>query len=215
MHVGLINHCRDRLSSCPRCYKRTTLFLFFLLSIGSNGQGAVLVTATEITEGVSFSGTGTMDLSGATAGVGSNASAGVDINFYVLVGPPGGQRLDTYFPSEFNGPSRIGPGNYHTPQSGTGDLFGVSWGRGSLGVQEGYQSGSLLSGSMLFAGETFESIGLEQDTYVWTWKTGDAFDSYTLVIAPEPLSAVLLVTGWISLSSFRRRVQRGDIHRRE
>jgi hypothetical protein len=149
---------------------RILILLFSILLISSQGHAAVLVTATETIKGVLFSGAGTMDLSGSRAGVGSNAPAGVDIDFYVLVGPPGGQNIDTYFPTEFEGPSTIGPGDSRSPQSGTGNLFGVSWGRSSLGVPDGYQSKSLLSGSMLFAGETFESIGLDEGTYVWTWR---------------------------------------------
>jgi hypothetical protein len=55
---------------------------------------------------------------------------------------------------------------------------------GALFVPTGY-SGTLLSDSATYSGQTFASLGVTPGTYVWTWGTG-VNQNFTLIAAvPE------------------------------
>ena len=125
----------------------------------------------------------------------------------VIVGPVNNPIADFYtnatnfvFPSDF-GPGVL-PGGTSFATSGSGDTFGPI--RSGLIVPQGYNSGDLLSGSATYAGETFESLGMDVGTYVWTWGDGGTADSFTLNVIPEPGSALLLGMGLAGLSVVRR-----------
>jgi len=54
-----------------------------------------------------------------------------------------------------------------------------------LTVPAGYVSGTALSGSATYSGETLASLGVTPGTYVWMWGTG-ANQNFTLQIPPFP-----------------------------
>lgn len=172
---------------------RALIVLLFLPATPFFCHAAIVVDVTQTSGGVSFEGGGTLDFTSATQGVGSSAPAGVDFDFYVLVGPPTAQAFDVHFPTGFSGPGSVGTGNFEKSTGGLGDLFGVSWGRRSLAVPIDYQSGDPLVGSMEIANETIASAGLTPGVYVWSWETATGMDSFTVNIAPEPSTSVLLL----------------------
>jgi hypothetical protein len=91
---------------------------------------------------------------------------------------------------------------------GGGDAVAVNGADHILGVPLGYVSGSALSSSMEFAGETFASIGLSPGRYAWTRGAGIDADSFTVEIGPavpEPASALTVGVGLIGLAAVRRR----------
>ena len=106
------------------------------------------------------------------------------------------------------GPASFGRGGHSVASIGGGDAVAVNGADGFLGVPLGYVSGSALSSSMEFAGQTFASIGLSPGTYAWTWGAGINADSFTVEIGPavpEPASALTVGVGLIGLAAVRRR----------
>lgn len=89
--------------------------------------------------------------------------------------------------SGITGPTGFGPGGHIVASSGGGDAVAVNGSDDFLGVPLDYVSGSPLSSSMEFAGQTFASIGLTPGTYTWTWGAGVEADSFTVQIGPVPI----------------------------
>jgi hypothetical protein len=69
----------------------------------------------------------------------------------------------------------------------------------TLFVPTGYVSGTALSATDTYSGQTFVSLGLTPGTYTWTWGTGANADSFKVQIGPaatavpEPSTAILAV----------------------
>jgi hypothetical protein len=165
----------------------------------------MIVTAQEIGGDVVFSGSGTFDLT-AWSFLGTlSQDANVWPQRDFVVGTF--QLIDGYdAPIAFSGPLSIGTGgDIFFPTSGSGDQFGTDFVFRTLVVPAGYTSGSALSGSSTYAGESFASIGLTPGTYVWSWGSGGSADSLTLIV-PEPSAVLLLATGFAALAW---RVRRG------
>ena len=70
-------------------------------------------------------------------------------------------------------------------------------------------SGSLLSSSNTWTGQSFRSLGLTPGTYTWTWGAGVNADSFKMNIGtsavPEPASFVMLGTGAAVVLGYARR----------
>ena len=70
-----------------------------------------------------------------------------------------------------------------------------------------YVSGSVLSASDTWSGQTFASLGLTPGTYTWTWGSGADADFFTMNIegsaVPEP-SSLLLASSGLRASPSRR-----------
>jgi hypothetical protein len=112
------------------------------------------------------------------------------------------------------GPLSFGPGGNQFGSSASGDMFGLvdTLGEPALSVPSGYKTGTLLSATDTWSGQTFASLGVSPGTYTWTWGStanGNA-DFFTLQIGPavpEPTSLTLLATGALGLLGYawRRR----------
>ena len=172
------------------------------VSLGTAPAGAtVIVTASETGGDVVFSGSGTLDLTALSFFITTDPK-GVNPSLFFVLGL--GPFADVYdSPLNFSGPSSIGPGVPSKPAFRSGDMFGISF-VGGLIVPIGYTSGSPLSGSSTYTGETFASIGLTPGTYVWSWGSGSSADSLTLNI-PEPSAVLFLATGLAGLAWRNRR----------
>ena len=155
-------------------------------------------------------GTGTIDLTDLVL-EGPNASFATvtPTNGIVLVGPghsgPALPDLDVY--EGASGPTSFGSGGANGASVGSGVLFGVLGVLGFLEVPLDYVSGTPLSGSSTWDGQTLSSLGLAPGTYVYTWGTGADADSFTVNIGgvPEPSTWAMLVLGFagLALAGFR------------
>jgi hypothetical protein len=190
-----------------------SLIAFMFAGFATSAQAAVIVNAVEIGEDVVISGGGTLNLAAWVIEdnaqfSGGRVDAGNDISGGRVV--LGGEQVltDQYLnPSLVIGPSVIGPGNIaFFADSGSGDVFGIDFGiPRSLNVPVGYGSGAPLSGSSTYTSQTFATLGLTPDTYVWSWGSGDSADSFTLNVVPEPSTVILMSLGLVGLASRRRR----------
>jgi hypothetical protein len=88
-------------------------------------------------------------------------------------------------------PSNFGTGGGAAQTSASGDIFGVIWGGAppySLIVPVGYTTGTAISGSQTFTGQTLSSMGLTTGTYTYTWGSGANADSINVVVGGTPVT---------------------------
>jgi hypothetical protein len=82
-------------------------------------------------------------------------------------------------------PSNFGTGGGGAQTSASGDVFGViTFGAPPylLTVPVGYTTGTAISSTQTFTGQTFSSFGLTPGTYSYTWGSGANADSINVVI---------------------------------
>ncbi len=157
-------------------------------------------------------GSGTLNTAALTPLQGTSvASASVSAGYITghsqeFVGPLGQVSTSVYTGNI--GGSNFGTGNTHFPNSGSGDMVGISETTAIL-VPAGYVSGSALSDSDTFNASTLLSLGLTPGTYTSSWGSGATADSFSVVISnsavPEPTTlAVLGIPAAIALLRRRR-----------
>jgi len=82
-------------------------------------------------------------------------------------------------------PSNFGTGGGGPSTSASGDIFGVIF-QGTppyeLVVPKSYVTGSAISSTQTFSGETFGSLGLVPGTYTYTWGSGANADLINVII---------------------------------
>ncbi len=192
-----------------RTFDRSSWFLVAILAIflsAPSARAAVIVTITEDVGFVSVSGAGTLDTTafGSFFVMGMLGPSGINNDTDMAVGPMASL---TFYdsPSNFSGPLTLGGAgtSWTGSSSGTGDIFGINFSE-ILYVPTGYTSGSPLSGTALYSGQSLASLGISPGTYTWNWGSGGNADSFTVDIVPEPNTAVLLGCGLVWLAARRR-----------
>jgi hypothetical protein len=167
----------------------------------SASSGAVIITASETAGNVVLTGSGTLNLSALSLfdTATSDAPGGIQGVPPVAVLGPKSVSADVYI-GELIPPASIGPlTSFRPADSGSGNFFGAEYlasgpPRTCITVPHLYTSGSALSGTSVFSGQTFSSLGITPGTYAWTWGSGAAADSLTLLVAvPEPAHLLLIL----------------------
>jgi len=141
-----------------------------------------LLTIYESGSDVVMSVSGTIDLSGLTL-----IQSGVTFG-----GPAGGLGTDTatfimarnvsifdIYSGFTTNPTSFGTGSGGGASSSTGGAFGVIFDSGppyQLVVPSGYTSGTQITATQTFTGQTLTSLGLNVGTYTYTWGSGKSFD---------------------------------------
>jgi hypothetical protein len=152
----------------------------------------MIVNATENSTGVVFTYNGTVNISGLDF-VGNNTFPYSELcpscGFFNGAGEsPGTKGYDVYSNTSSYFPA-FGSGSFILGFESTGDRF--SFGFNTVYVPEGYSSitPALLSGSATFAGETFESLGMDTGTFEGTLTNGDTItlNVGTAAAVPAPL----------------------------
>ena len=159
---------------------------------------------------VDFAGSGSFDLTGLdkSPGSGPGTAAVVVIPQTATLSGGLGPFDSTLYGGSFIGPSNFGPGisGFSFPSSGTGSPFqfnGPSGGVADLIVPFGYVSGTVLSDTSVYSGQTAASLGMTPGTYTWTWDGGA--DSLVLNVLPEPEAVGVLGAGMVGVLGRRRR----------
>lgn len=120
--------------------------------------------------------------------------------------------------TNISGPANFGsgpvPGAIAQATSGSGDFVGIPGGDypTAIFLPEIYVSGTLLTTTDTWAGQSFQSLGLTPGTYIWTWGTGANADSFTMNIGaqavPEPASLVMFGMGLLAIAGCHRQRNR-------
>ncbi len=186
--------------------------LAVLVSACAPAHSALVFTLQEVGPDVVLSGSGTLNWSGLTSEGGNIRRSGLStLHAIAMVGSEWVLPVDFY--SGFVGPASFGTGGGIAASSAFGDVFGLSMadtGFKVIAVPEGYVSGSPLSGTATFAGQTLASLGATPGTYTWTWGSGATADSLTLSIGtvtavPEPSAYTLALAGLGMVGVWSRR----------
>jgi hypothetical protein len=169
-----------------------------LLAIGAltgTAQATITYTVHEQGGSVVFDYTGSIDLASATSSSSLSISAGEFIGTSAYI-----RSLDgnvSIYTTTFTSITPLGTG-FVAGGSVSGSSFGLEAKPGvnadQIYLPSGYVSGSNISGSLTFSGQSFSSLGLTPGSTTWTWSNGVGSDSATfnIVAVPEPSTTLLL-----------------------
>lgn len=144
---------------------------------------------------------GSLDLAGLVGEPGFSVSGAALFpgDALLVSGEPGGVPATGYLAS---GPSRIGTDTFAVPvRSGLAFTLATS----ALFLDSAYQSGTPVSGSMVFAGATFASLGVDLGDHVWTLGNDETFTLSFVVPEPGALPLLAGALGLLGLVGGRRR----------
>jgi hypothetical protein len=196
------------MAQIPRHLGVSVVSLGLLLGAARPTQAALILTMEELGADVVVSASGTANLAAFAVPLNLFEPGAMNPSFgFIESGDSADKPIDGYGP--ITGPASFGAGGFLPASSGSGPGFGVAAHGSLLIVPDGYASGALLSGTSVYAGATFASLGVTPGTYMWTWGTGANADSLTLQIGPaavpQPVSLSLLAVGVAGLAVRRWR----------
>lgn len=174
-------------SSNRTCRKRKISILIALavtLFAAGSARATILINATETAAGVVFTLSGSFNTASATfAGLAfSNPSNAINPSTGIITFS-GGAGLNEWALPNLTGAAPFGSGgSTSTPTGGANFAFAAFFASSdgtALGLLTTYVSGSALTGSMTFAGQSFASLGISPGTYVSSWNNGGIGDSLT------------------------------------
>jgi len=187
--------------------RSTSVAVAVLLLASLSANAGMIINVTEAGGTVTFTSTGSLDLTGASSRGSANYSDGFipgGSNWYIASGA--GSAVDLYVLASFDGPFGTSTTFFSAPASVAGDDF-LIWGSSGttpqVGVPVGYASGTAIDSSMVYNG-SIAGFTLIPGTYAFTLPN----DTITLnigTVVPEPASFALLGLGVGALVVLRRR----------
>jgi len=197
--------------------RRLVLLAAVLGMASSSSQADVTININQVGSDVVATGSGSLDITDLNSNGGATSYPGIIPNQAVIEeGPSVGA---TAYYRAVTGPTSFGTlSTPSQPSVASGDEFGISGSNNTLVVPFGYVTGTTLSASDTYSGQTISSLGLTPGTYTWTWGTGAHADSLTVQIGPattavpEPSTAIVAVFGAVAFVAYgwsrHRREQR-------
>jgi hypothetical protein len=189
---------------------RCSLMFTAVAALSVHPAQAYSVTLKEVGSNVVANGSGPINLTGLNSDIQGLILDGTIIaNIGLIITGPLGAFAHGF--SGITGPTSFGSGGFSLPNSGSGDIVGISGFFGRLVVPQGYVSGNPLTNTMTFSNATFASLGVTPGTYVWTWGTGLRNQNFTLIIGgagvPDVGSTVFLLGfGLLGLAALRQKL---------
>lgn len=183
---------------------RYALGILAATASASSAHATVNIFLTEQGSDVLLVGNGSLELTGLATAGSASTDAGID--------PQDGQLQTGAMPSStlpvnfylggstYAAPANFGPGPSNTtPTSGTGDRFTLS--PTLVGVPSGYTSGSNLSFSNTFAGQTLATLGANPGTYTWSWGNSSTIASDGIVFTVGAPGSTIINPNAVTASS--------------
>lgn len=155
--------------------------LLFLMS-AATGFSAVTITILESGSDVVGTASGTANLTGLTGPITTQSGTAFlwPSSPIARFGGLGTINWDLY--TGASGPASFGTGGSGiSADSGSGPRVGV-FSSTAIILPDDYVSGSAISATSTWLGESFVSLGITPGTYTWTWSS----DSLTITAIPEP-----------------------------
>jgi len=185
--------------------------LLALAATASSVKAEFIITVTADATGVTTSGAGSIDTTDLTLTPYGGGSGAIFFPSIPVVGVGAPDALSLEYTGLTTTISPFGPAVFPSDTSDSGDAVAIN-GRsgGSLYLPVGYVSGSALSGTAFYAGDTLADFGLTLgETYTATWGTGPDADSFVITTvppatasAPEPASVWMGSLGGVMLGGF-------------
>ncbi|MDF7807787.1 PEP-CTERM sorting domain-containing protein [Pontiellaceae bacterium B12219] len=166
--------------------KKTIMAITLMMAFYSHA--GIIVNLVEQGSDVVATATGSLDMSAFNPTGSSNPGTvssymWLDIGSAMTFGGTGGN--DFYTADTLIGPeSSMGTGGYlgaSTADTGTT----IGWYGQSLTIGSDYVSGASIDREMTFSNASFNSLGLNEGSYVWTFTTDGNTETYTVNV-PEP-----------------------------
>jgi hypothetical protein len=153
----------------------------------SNAPAGFTARVSQVGPNVVWSGSGSFNLTDLTPNQNiPSITAGFNQTFaqFIIGSTSSGT---TYSGSSFTiFPNSFGSGSGLAPSSSSGSIFGIVQtspsGPREVLVPQGYVSGTVITGSTTYNGQTIAGIGLTSGTYVWQWGSGAGAGQLTLII---------------------------------
>jgi hypothetical protein len=207
-------HCSDegddmRTKLLSRMVAPVSGLLLFGAFASTTAVAAYVVTFEEVGPNVEAVGGGSLNLAALQLDDMTSDSAFVFAQGAAeLTGSTTLTPIDVYI--GISGPPSLGPGgSSFGATNGSRDLVGMT-GSQDLTVPRGYVSGALLSDKSVYADQSFMSLGLTPNVYVYTWGSGATADSLTIVVGdvPELSTWALTLLGFAGLGYVGHRASR-------
>lgn len=137
---------------------------------------------------------------------------------YIGGAPPGGSAIEVSSGGSVVGPTSFGTSLFIYSDAASGRLVGIIGAEQKLFVPPGYVSGTLMSSSATWNGQTIAGLGITPGAYTWTWGAGPTADSFTVNIGVLPSATASIPTlsewGLIGLSGLIALFGVGRVRRR-
>jgi PEP-CTERM motif len=191
--------------------KRTTVTILaaitMLAALSGSAKAAVLTfTLKEVGSNVVGTVSGTLNTSALTYYGNSSDSGCMLPSLGVLVVGPTASQYNKGWQGFSGSTTSFGSGAYNIVDAGSGDTVSFAFNATKRAyVSQSYVSGSALSGTATWSGNSFATLGITKGTYTMTYNGG--VDSVVLQagIVPEPATMSLLALGGIATLIRRRR----------
>lgn len=146
------------------------LILSLVLLIPNESYADLVFNAQEVGSDVVITGSGTILTDVLHYDIISSIGV-ISPTEYFCIGPSQLTEVDFWTGGTLSGPSNFGSGPESFASSGTGDMMGLdfSWTGGGLALPRGYTSGYPLESTSTYLSHTFETLGMTEGTYVWTY----------------------------------------------
>lgn len=194
----------QRLSSPKRKLPLLLLALAAALLAAGSAQATIIINVTQVGSDVVFSLSGSFNTASAIdSGIVTPAPGPgqIDPNFSIFKFSTSGAKdsvIHWVLPN-VSGPSAFGSGVFDQADSGASnsnlEFVPFIKGQTTLNLYTSYVSGTSLSDTMTFSGQSFASLGVTPGTYTWSWAIEGQTDSLILEFGVPDTGSTLMLMG--------------------
>ena len=172
-------------------------------------DAAFTFTLSQVGNDVVITGSGTINFSALSLYVNGGGTTRIyPAGALLYSGSTGFTSFNGFNGGGLKGPANFGTGGLILPSSGTGSFVGIDGSDLVLLLPSGYTSGTSLTDTSTYLGQTFTTLGFTPGTYTYTWGSGANADSLTITGVLEPTTWALLGFGALVVGAMNLRRRR-------